>query len=121
MPDSKLASRRILVVEDSPVIAVVIEDMLKDSGCIVIGPAGNMAVALDLAASEKFDAAILDVNIRGGKIYPVAHILAERGIPFILASGYADWTLPADLADRPRLVKPFTAHHVEEKLGALFD
>ena len=102
-------------------IAVVIEDLLKDFGCTVVGPAGNMAVAHELVASETFDAAILDVNIRGGKIYPVANILAERGVPFVLASGYADWSLPAELEGRPRLVKPFTAQQVGEKLGSLFD
>lgn len=119
MTQDKLASRRILVVEDSPVIAVVLEDMLADFGCEVVGPAGNMAIALELAAGERMDAAILDVNIRGGKIYPVATMLADRGVPFLLASGYADWTLPAELEDRPRLVKPFSADEVQEKLVQL--
>ncbi|MBA3676987.1 MAG: response regulator [Sphingosinicella sp.] len=119
MPDAKLESRRILVVEDSPVIAVVLEDMLQDFGCVVVGPAGNMAVALELAASDDIDAAILDINIRGGKIYPVATMLADRDVPFLLASGYADWTLPPELMDRPRLVKPFSAEDVEQKLAEL--
>lgn len=121
MPEAKLASRRILVVEDSPVIGIVLQDMLQDFGCVVVGPAGNMAVALELSAGKELDAAILDINIRGGKIYPVATTLAERGIPFLLASGYADWTLPPEFEDRPRLVKPFSPEEVEGKLAALFE
>src|SRR5688572_5492874 len=66
-PLSDLAGRRVLVVEDSPVVAEASEDMLRDMGCAVIGPATNMASALQLAAEEELDAAIVDINIRGGK------------------------------------------------------
>ncbi len=112
----KLAGRRVLVVEDSPLIATVLEDMLQDLGCTVVGPIGNMAFALDLAKTETMDAAIIDLNIRGGKVYPVAEILRDRNIPFLLASGYADWTLREDFKDRPRLTKPYSAELVEQKL-----
>ncbi len=112
----KLAERRVLVVEDSPLIATVLEDMLQDLGCTVVGPIGNMAFALDLAKTEAMDAAIIDLNIRGGKVYPVAEILRDRNIPFLLASGYADWTLREDFKDRPRLTKPYSAELVEQKL-----
>lgn len=115
-----LEGRRILVVEDSPVIAVVIEDMLKELGCEVVGPTGSMAVGLELAASETLDAAVIDLNVRGGKIYPVAEILRDRDIPFVIASGYADWTLPDEWRDRPRVTKPYTIETVEKALKGLF-
>jgi CheY-like chemotaxis protein len=117
----KLAGRRILVVEDSPLIAAVLEDMLKDFGCTVVGPTGNMAFAVDLAGAEALDGAIIDLNIRGGKVYPVAEVLRDRGVPFLLASGYADWTLREDFKDRPRLTKPYSAETVQQKLLALLD
>jgi CheY-like chemotaxis protein len=117
----KLAGRRILVVEDSPLIAAVLEDMLKDMGCSVVGPTGNMAFAVDLAKVEALDAAIIDLNIRGGKVYPVAEVLRDRDVPFLLASGYADWTLREDFKDRPRLTKPYTADTVEQKLLKLLE
>ena len=119
MSDS-LSGRRILVVEDSPLIADVLADMLRDMGCEVVGPTGNMAFARELATNEAFEAAIIDINIRGGKIFPVADTLAERGIPFLLASGYADWSMPDNLQERPRLAKPYTAGIVREELEKLF-
>lgn len=115
----ELASRRILVVEDSPVLAEVLKEMLADLGCVVVGPAGNMAVALELAAAEALDAAVIDLNIRGGKVYPVARTLARRGIPFLVVSGYGNWTMPEEWQARPRLVKPFTAEALEAELRAL--
>ena len=121
MTTGNLTDRRILVVEDSPLIAAVLEDMLKDMGCVVVGPTGNMAFAVDLAKAEALDAAIIDLNIRGGKVYPVAEVLRDRDVPFLLASGYADWTLRDDFKDRPRLTKPYTAETVEQKLLALLE
>jgi len=119
--NGRLAGRRILIVEDSPLIAAVLEDMLNDIGCTVVGPTGNMAFAVDLAKAEELDAAIIDLNIRGGKVYPVAEVLRDRNVPFLLASGYADWTLREDFKDRPRLTKPYTAETVEQKLLKLLD
>jgi CheY-like chemotaxis protein len=115
----ELASRRILVVEDSPVVAEVLSEMLADLGCEVVGPMGNLGIALELAAAERLDAAVIDLNIRGGKVYPVARLLAQRGIPFLVVSGYGDWTMPDEWQDRPRLVKPFTDEALEAELRAL--
>lgn len=109
-----LDARRILLVEDSPVLGELVREMLADMGCEVVGPIGNMAYALEAAAREPIDAAVIDLNIRGGKVYPVARTLDRRGIPFLVVSGYGDWTMPAEWRERPRLVKPFTP----EALGA---
>lgn len=111
-----LAGRRILVVEDSPVVAEACEDMLRDMGCVPVGPATNMAAALQLATDEPLDAAVVDINIRGGKVFPVLRILADRGVPFLLASGYADWSMPDEWQDRPRLAKPYSPNFLRESL-----
>lgn len=97
---------RILLVEDSPVISLRTEDSLRDHGYFVVGPAYDMQQALDLAGREQIDAAIVDLNIRGEKIFPVLTILKERNIPFVMTSGYADWSMPEEWQDRPRLQKP---------------
>ena len=114
-PPSALDGRRILVVEDSPVVAAACEDMLRDMGCAVVGPAGNMAAALQMA-KEDCDAAIVDINIRGGKAFPVLRILGQRGVPFLLTSGYADWSMPEEWQSLPRLAKPYTPNMLRESL-----
>ncbi|HZK99315.1 MAG TPA: response regulator [Caulobacteraceae bacterium] len=113
------ANRRILVVEDEIMIAMMIEGMLTDLGCEIVGPASKLEAAIALATEEALDAALLDVTIRGGQVFPVAEILRRRSIPFILASGYGDWALPEAFQGSPRLQKPFTAAALEEALGAI--
>ena len=110
---------RILVVEDETLIAMDIEAALQALGCEVVGPTGKLATALLLADSEELDAAILDVTIRGGKVFPVAEQLLARGVPFVLASGYGDWALPEHLRNQQRLTKPFTSAELEEKIRFL--
>ena len=114
-----LTNRRILVVEDDLAIAVLIEEVLQDLGCIVVGPVGKLDAALRLACEESLDAAILDVTIRGGKVFPVVRHLQARGVPFALASSYGDWALPAGLQHQPRLVKPFTAGDLAAQVQSL--
>jgi CheY-like chemotaxis protein len=106
---------RILLVEDEMLIAVLIEDLLQGLGCHVVGPVSRLDAALRLAHHEAVDAAILDVCIRGGRVYPVADQLLARNIPYVLASGYGDWALPERLRDQPRLTKPFRQHDLEEQ------
>ena len=120
MPPNDLTGRRILVVEDDILIAMLIEEILQDLGCVIVGPVATLDAALRLAGDEALDAAVLDVTIRGGQIYPAAERLLARGIPFILASGYGDWALPEAFRDMPRLTKPFTARDIEEQIRLLF-
>ena len=114
-----LANRRILVVEDSPVVAPFTADLLTDLGFEVIGPAPNMAAAPELLDGEKYDAAILDIHIRGERVFPLCDLLAAGGVPFVLTSGYADWQIPEKWDDRPRLQKPYTIDQIEQVLSDL--
>ena len=119
MINDNLAGCRVLVVEDETLIAILIEEALQELGCVVVGPVARLDAALRLASSEALDAAVLDVTIRGGHIQPVAEQLLARGIPFVLASGYGDWSLPENLRDQPRLTKPFAQRQLEEQLRKL--
>ena len=119
MSGDDMAGRRILVVEDETLIAMTIEDALQDLGCVVVGPVAKLDAALLLARHEALDAAVLDVTIRGGDVFPVAEQLLARGVPFVLASGYGDWALPKELQNLPRLTKPFTAQDLEEQVRSL--
>ena len=119
MSNNKIAGRRVLVVEDEMLIAMMVEDVLRALGCQIVGPVASVDQALKLALEETFDAALLDVTIRGGKVYPVANVLLARGIPFVFASGYGEWALPETLRDQPRLTKPFTDAQLEEQIISL--
>jgi two-component SAPR family response regulator len=120
MSKSEMSGRRILVVEDEMLIALTIEDVVQDCGGKVVGPVATLEEALKLVEEEEFDAAILDVSIRGSKVYPVAEALVARDIPFVFASGYGDWALPEELRDKPRLMKPFTVATLEEQVRSLY-
>lgn len=113
---------RILVVEDEMSIVMMIEDALIEMGAEIVGPTAWLDAALQLAREATIDLALLDINIQGGASYPVADILVERGIPFVLCSGYGDWAIEERHRDRPRLAKPFTegelSDRVIELLGA---
>lgn len=102
-----LAGKRVLVVEDEAVVAMLIEDLLENCGCTVIGPCGSLEAALAVAATDPFDLAVLDVNLRGKKVYPVAELLAERHIPFLFLSSYGDEAIPAGRPDWKAFPKPF--------------
>lgn len=120
MVDENLAGCRVLVVEDEALIALMIEDVLIDAGCEIVGTTGKLETALALARNARPDIAVLDISIRGGKVYPVADHLLTLGIPFVLASGYGEWTLPENLRNRPRLQKPFTKVELQQRVKGLW-
>src|SRR5258705_5600939 len=100
-------AKRILVVEDEPVIGMLLEDMLGELGYTVAAEAARIDEALEAAKTADFDVAILDVNLNGQTIAPVAEVLAARGTPFVFATGYGERGLPEAYRDRPTLKKPF--------------
>ncbi|MDF3062785.1 MAG: hypothetical protein K0S06_2894 [Microvirga sp.] len=108
MDNEQLNGLRVLVVEDEAAISMLLEDMLLDFGCAIVGPAARLSVALDLAKSESFDLAILDVNLAGESIYPVADALAERKRPFVFSTGYGGAGIKDPYRNRPVVQKPFS-------------
>jgi len=114
-----LSGRRILLVEDSPVVGPYTADILGELGCEVIGPAPNMAAAREMVENESFDAAVMDVHIRGERVFPLCELLEAKGVPFLLTSGYADWQMPDKWRDRPRLQKPYTLGDLGEALAQI--
>ena len=111
-----LEGLRVLVVEDDYLISLLFDDMLTAAGCVVVGPLPRLTDALEAAANENCDAAVLDVNLGGERVYPVAKILAARHVPFIFVTGYSGDALPREYAEQPRIAKPFRAAQL---LGAL--
>jgi CheY-like chemotaxis protein len=114
-----LAGRRILLVEDELLVAMMLEDVLRGEGCVLVGPVGRVEAALTAAREERLDAAILDVNLAGVRVDPIARALAERKIPFVFTTGYDRGMLPAEHANRPTLAKPFKPAQLVEALQAL--
>jgi len=110
---------RVLLVEDQMIVAMQIEDMLRAAGCEVVGPVGTLQAAITLAHEEALNAAVLDINLDGEKVYPAAEELQARGIPFILATGYGESTLPEQWRDKPRLSKPFQREQLEQLLTSV--
>jgi CheY-like chemotaxis protein len=111
---------RILIVEDEPLIAMMLEDFLDVLGREVAGTADSVASAMPLVEAGAYDAAILDVNLRAGeKSWPVADALAARGVPFVLATGGGDDGVAPAHGGRPLLAKPFTMDSVAKALDAL--
>jgi len=101
-----LTGRRVLIVEDELMIAELWEMALTDAGCEVLGPFPHIDPALRAIATAKIDAALLDVNLRGRTVLPVAAALAERRVPFLFVTGYGPAGVPAPYRDRPVLTKP---------------
>ena len=115
---ASLHGLRILVVEDETMVALMLEDMLDEFGCVVVDVAGTLSRGLALVASEplSFDGAILDVNLGGERVYPVATRLAECGVPFIFCTGYGRGGLDAGFAHVPTLAKPYMQEDLQEIL-----
>jgi CheY-like chemotaxis protein len=115
-----LEGRQVLVVEDEMMIAMLIEDMLADLGCKVVGPAHGVAAALDLVErTTNLDIALLDVNLAGQPVFAVADALRARKMPLIFCTGYGDAGLRAEDRGTPVLQKPYRAKELADSLSAL--
>jgi len=111
---------RVLVVEDEPIIALAIEDMLLDLGCEVIGPATALAEANRLAAEADLDAAVLDVNMGGGNTSgSVAVTLRSRSIPLCFSTGYRPEQMPGGFESAPLIHKPYSSENLAAVLQGL--
>ena len=107
MGATRTSGGSIFLVEDEVMIRMMVADMLEELGYSIAAEAGDIGEAIQLAQSAEFDLAILDVNVNGKVISPVADILATLNRPFIFATGYGSAGLPAEYRDRPALQKPF--------------
>ena len=115
----KLDGLRVLVVEDEMMVSMLIEDMLSDLGCVVVGPAARLDEAVDLVNAGGIDCAVLDVNLGGQPIFPLADLLREKGRPFAFATGYGDAGLREVDRGSPVLQKPFREGDLARVLGEL--
>jgi CheY-like chemotaxis protein len=114
-----LSHLKVLVVEDEALVSMLVEDMLTDLGCVVVGPAAELEEALRLATTGEIDAALLDVNLGGRPIFPVADALRERGVPFAFASGYGEAGLSEGHKGATVLQKPFREADLRRVLESL--
>jgi CheY-like chemotaxis protein len=115
------AGKRVLVVEDDFLVSLTTTDFLESLGCVVVGPANCLAAALQLAQSEPLDAAILDINVAGEMIWPVAEELRRRDVPFLFLSAYHQpHVAPEIFAAIPHLEKPLEHFGLLRHLRAIW-
>lgn len=114
---AKLEGLKVFVVEDESLVAMQLEDMLLDLGCDLVGLAMRVGRALEMVeTTPRIDVAVLDVNIGGDKIYPVAELLRSKGVPVIFATGYGRAGVEPEWQSCEILQKPYTANEVAEKI-----
>jgi CheY-like chemotaxis protein len=116
-----MSTRRVLVVEDEMVVAMLVEDMIADLGYELAGVVSRLDDAMKLAGSDGFDVAVLDVHVNGRLIFPFADALAARHIPFMFATGYGERGIPPQHAKYPVLQKPFRTEDLKRALSKLLE
>lgn len=114
-----LAGVRVLLIEDEMMVAMLIEEALQELGCKVVGPISRLENAALTLDAERFDCALLDINLRGEVVYPVAEQLTRLGVPFGFVTGYGTADLDASFANRPVLHKPFAVDELVAVLARL--
>jgi CheY-like chemotaxis protein len=106
----------VFVVEDEALLLMTLQDMLDDLGCEMVASAQRLDDAVRKAAELAFDIAVLDVNVAGKRIDPVAELLAGRDLPFVFVTGYERTALPSGFQDRALLAKPYNVNDLEAAL-----
>src|SRR3954453_2015126 len=117
MTHARLAGKRVPVVEDEYLVALEVVDGLIDVGCVVVGPFASVQDALAAAKVGNVDLALLDVNVAGEMVFPVAYFLEEAGIPFLFATGYGQAALPRNRPNWEACTKPFRSHELTQRLA----
>lgn len=111
----------VLVVEDEPIVSLLVESMLMDLGCKDVRYASSVEEALDMLAQGSPDAAVLDVNLAGETGYPIARQLAAAEVPFVFATGYGAGGIHPDWAGRPVVQKPFRRDMLASALASALE
>ena len=117
---ASLAGLRVLVVEDETLVALMVEDMLSDLGCVVVDIAGTVQRGLAIANDPglAIDSAVLDVNLGGEKVYPVADALTAKGVHFIFATGYGVAGIAPQYSHIPAVAKPYDPNGLEAAIAS---
>ena len=113
---TRLAGTRVLIVEDEYYLADDLSRALSGAGAEIVGPVGTLDEAELKVGEGGFDCAVVDMNLRGDLAYDVARKLSDAGVPFVVATGYNQSSLPDELADVPRVEKPFAPREVVDLL-----
>lgn len=117
----RLQGKNVLLVEDEPIVAMLVEDMLAGLGAQVIGPAAHVDEAVELAQNAQFDVAVLDVKLGGDSSARVAEVLRTRAIPYVLATGFDSPPLGSGDRAAPLLQKPYLQEDLERALERALD
>lgn len=115
----KLQDKSVLLVEDEPIIGFALEDMIDEQGARSV-LVSSVEAGTDAIAKERFDLAIVDVNLNGEYSYPLADMLLETRCPFIFATGYGSVTHPDRFADTPTVGKPYDLDAILEAIDRLY-
>jgi two-component sensor histidine kinase len=115
----RLSGKRLLVVEDEPLVSLDLMACIEDADGIVVGPTGNQKDALGLIEIESIDAAVLDANLHGKPVDQIAAALTQRNVPFVFVSGHSREGLPAAFAKAPLVSKPFSHQQIIDALSKL--
>jgi len=119
MKSSAGGERRVLVLEDEFLIALETEHLIESCGCVVVGPVSSVAGGIAAVQQTELDGAVLDINVRDERVWPVAELLDHQGIPFVLASGYDLAEVPPQFRDRPLLRKPLMLNDLRLALDSI--
>lgn len=117
MNGASLTGKVILLVEDEYLVSLVVQEVLQDAGGLVLGPFARVGDALEAARHEHVDVAVLDVNVAGEMVFPVAELLEGKGTPFLFVTGYGRAALPRDKPHWEACTKPFLPRQLLEILA----
>ena len=115
-----LAGRRVLLVEDEPLISMMLEDMLAEVGCVIAGSERDSGGALAIIESAELDAAVLDIHIADGDSFHLADVLLRRGVPVVFSTGVGESEIPAAYQCHPHVTKPFDLRELEAALDKVW-